>query len=49
MEDRQNEASDDLLDRATDALRRVLIPQGPSPELFARAIDAGRELQCRCP
>jgi outer membrane lipoprotein-sorting protein len=49
VEHRQNEASDDLLDRATDALRRVLIPQGPPPEVFARAIDADRELHVIVP
>jgi outer membrane lipoprotein-sorting protein len=43
VENRQNMASDDLLDQATDALRRVLIPAGPPPELVARAVVAGLE------
>lgn len=44
MEDRQDKATGDLLDRATDALRRVPVPQGPPPEALRRALDAGLEV-----
>lgn len=43
MKDRNNRPFDDLLDRAADALRRVPVPQGPPPELIARAISDGLE------
>jgi outer membrane lipoprotein-sorting protein len=42
VEDRQNKSTDDLLERATEALRRVRIPEGPPPEAVARAIGAGQ-------
>jgi outer membrane lipoprotein-sorting protein len=41
VKDRQNKAIDDLLDRATEALRRVPVPEGPPPEAVACAISAG--------
>jgi outer membrane lipoprotein-sorting protein len=45
VEDRQNKPLDDLLDHATDALRRVRIPAGPPPELVAQAVEAGFEVE----
>jgi outer membrane lipoprotein-sorting protein len=44
VEDRQNRANDDLLDRATDALRHVAVPAGPPLEAVRRALDAGLEV-----
>jgi outer membrane lipoprotein-sorting protein len=44
VEDRQNKATGDLLDRATDALRHVRIPQGPPPEVVGRVLEAGLEV-----
>ena len=44
MEDRQNGATDDLLDRATRALRCLPVPPGPPPEAVARALAAGLEV-----
>ena len=40
MEDRQDEPIDDLLDRATEALRRTPVAPGPPPDVVARAVDA---------
>jgi outer membrane lipoprotein-sorting protein len=45
VEDRQDEPNDDLLDRATEALRRAPTPQGPPPEAVARAVEAFLESQ----
>jgi outer membrane lipoprotein-sorting protein len=44
VDNRQNQPSGDLLDRATNALRCVAIPPGPSPQALRRAIDAGLDL-----
>ena len=44
MENRGDEHNDELLDRATEALRRVPVPEGPPPEAVARALDAVLEL-----
>jgi outer membrane lipoprotein-sorting protein len=40
VEDRQDEPIDDLLERATEALRRAPIPDGPAPEAIARVLEA---------
>ncbi len=45
MEDRQNSATDDFLDRATAALRCLPVPPGPPPEAVARALAAGLEMR----
>ncbi len=37
--DRRDEHFDDLLDRATEALRQAAVPQGPPPEVVARALQ----------
>ena len=39
MEDRPAEHCDDLLDRATEALCRAPVPQGPPPEAVARVLQ----------
>jgi outer membrane lipoprotein-sorting protein len=39
VEDRQDELIDDLLDRATEALRRAPTPQGPPPKAVARVLQ----------
>ena len=44
MEDRQNRANDDLLDRATDASAPVAVPGGPPPQAVRRVLDAGLEV-----
>jgi outer membrane lipoprotein-sorting protein len=44
VDNRQDKAIEDLLDRATDALRRVAIPLGPPPEAVFRAVSAGLEV-----
>ena len=44
VEDRQNKATGDLLDRATEACGRVPVPPGPPPEAVRRALDAGLEV-----
>jgi hypothetical protein len=43
VEDQQNKTIDDLLDRATKALRCVSVPPGPRPEAVARVLDAVSE------
>lgn len=45
MENRNNKPLDDLLDRATEALRRASVPVGPPPELVAQAVEAGFEVE----
>jgi outer membrane lipoprotein-sorting protein len=41
VEDRQNNAGGDLLDRATEAMRRIAVPAGPPPAVVARVLAAG--------
>jgi outer membrane lipoprotein-sorting protein len=43
VENRRDEQSDDLLDRATEALRREPVPQGPPPARVARVLAAVRD------
>ena len=43
VEDRRDEQLDELLDRATEALRQAPVPPGPPPEAVARVLEAVRE------
>jgi outer membrane lipoprotein-sorting protein len=44
VEDWRNEATGDLLDRATQALRRTSVPPGPPAEAVRRVLEAGLEV-----